>query len=439
MANASEIISVAITVQDAVAAQESFGSVMILADAPFLAGTVQEYDLNPTGLAAMVTAGFNLGDAAKVMADIMAAQNPAIKTVKIFSRVNSESQSINLIPTDLTVGKVYSVGVRGTDGTVVTLSYTVVTSDTAAEIIDGLIASGTPTGVTMTDNTTDMDLTPTVAGTRFHLSNIDPALTVLDESTSGDIAADLALAIAADADFYGVLVDTNEKSELVAAAAWCATNKRILMGLTLDSEVANSGVSNDVVSTIAATNNHYAVLCFTYDHDGYFNAAWLAKQFAKDPGSSTWANQQLSGPTVDNFSATVHANVRNKGAQTYETYKGLSFVTPGKALSGRFIDITRGSDWLASIIQGALIAFLVNNEKTKFTDKGIGLIDGVVRGQLALGADADFIERDYEVFVPAAADISIADKTNRELNGISFQANLSGAIHTATIVGTLVI
>jgi hypothetical protein len=442
MANVSEIINVSITVQDASATAENFGTIMILADAPFLAGTVQTYDCNPDGLTAMVTAGFNLGDAAKLMADIMAQQNATVPSFKVFSRSNSESQSVNVTPTNTTEGYEYSLGVRGVNGTVTTLEYTVQAADTVADVIDGLIASGTPNGVTFTDNTTDFDITPTASGTRFHLSGIDTALTVVDESTSGDIAADLALAIAADPDFYGVLIDSNEKSEIVAAAAWCATNKKIMLGLSFDSEIANSGVSDDVVSTIVATSNNYANVFYTYDHDGYVNAGLLAKAFAKDPGSSTWAHQTISGPTVDPFTATVHANVRAKNAQTYETYKGLNLTYDGSAASGRFFDITRGTDWLQSIIESALISFIANQSdasKVKFTDVGIGQIEGVIRGQLALAAGVDFIESDFTVSVPKAADVSTANKIARTLTGVTFEANLSGAIHSVTVRGTLVI
>jgi hypothetical protein len=440
MANATEIVNVTITVQDASALVSNFGSILVLADAPFLAGTSRTYDNNPDGLAAMVTAGFALGDAAKVMADIMAGQNPAVPTFRVFSRANSEAQSVRFTPTVTTEGYEYSQGYRLPNGTVETVTYTNGAAETATTIATAMQALvDALTGLTATDNTGSFSVAPTTAGTRFHTTGNDTGLTILDESTTGNIAADLALAIAENPDFYGFLVDTNEKSELVAAAAWATTNKRIMLGLTVDSEVADSGVSNDVVSTIAATGTAYANCFFTYDHDGYVNAALMATQFAKDPGSSTWANQTVSGPTVDPFDATVHANVRAKNAQTYESYLGLSLTRDGSAAGGRFFDITRGVDWLTSAIQSAILSYLANQESVPFNDVGIGAIEGVLQGQLGLANAVGFIEPDFTTSVPKAVDVPSADKIARTLNNVTFQAQLSGAIHSVTVRGTIVI
>ena len=48
------------------------------------------------------------------------------------------------------------------------------------------------------------------------------------------------------------------------------------------------------------------------------------------------------------------------------------------------------------------------------------------------------LERGYIVTAPKSSSISITEKRNRKLTGISFIARLAGAIHEVAIRGTLV-
>lgn len=439
MANPSEIVAVTITVQDAVAAEVNFGSILIVANAPYLAGTIQTYDVSAAGLAAMITDGFTQGSAAYLMVSRLAAQNPTVTQVKIYSRTTTNAQEIVCTPLDTTEDYVYTFNVVNPAGTSTEIEYTVLAAATPTSISTAIAALvNAITGVDGTDNTGTFSISPTTSGTRVHVSSMDPQISCEDTSADAGIATDLAAALVADSDFYGVLIDSNCKAELVAAAAWATSNKKIILGLSIDSEIDDAGVSDDVCSTIKATGTDYANVVYTREHASYANAGLLGRQFALDPGSSSWSNKKVTGVTVDTFTATEHSVARGKQALLYETYLGLPMIRNGEAAGGRFFDITHGKDWLTYIIQAALLAYLAKVEKIDYTDEGIGEVEGVIRGQLGLAAQVRFITEDsIKVNVPKAADVSAADKANRQLNGVTFSATLAGAIHSTVIAGTI--
>lgn len=103
------------------------------------------------------------------------------------------------------------------------------------------------------------------------------------------------------------------------------------------------------------------------------------------------------------------------------------------------MDVMRGTDWLAARIQERVYALLIQNDKVPFTDAGIQAVKGEILAQLQAGVARDFLASDPEptCTVPRAADVSAADKGNRQLNNVKFRATLAGALHKVTIEGEL--
>ena len=80
----------------------------------------------------------------------------------------------------------------------------------------------------------------------------------------------------------------------------------------------------------------------------------------------------------------------------------------------------------------------MNNPKVPYTDAGITAIQAQIERALDQGVNQNFIApNSYTVIVPKAANVSAIDKTNRVLNGVSFQATLAGAVQAVNITGTL--
>jgi hypothetical protein len=82
---------------------------------------------------------------------------------------------------------------------------------------------------------------------------------------------------------------------------------------------------------------------------------------------------------------------------------------------------------------------LVNSPKVPYTNAGITAIEGEIRRSLTEGVTNDFIatEPAFTVTTPNVSDVSQADKANRVLRNVTFQATLSGAIHVVEINGVV--
>lgn len=433
-----DTVSVTITVYDATPAVQDFGTIAILAEAPF-SSEVRSYAPTSAGLAAMVTDGFTVNDEAYRKVAAIAAQNPhTSRPVKILPRDTApNAQEIEIIPAYTTVGKrvLFTLEYLGVEHDV---DVTIAGGDTVATIIDKMNTDlGTISGLTITDNTTNLEIKLTTAGAaRFHIYDC-LGITVDDVSADAGVATDLAAAVLLDPDWYGLLIDSNSGAEIAAAAAWALSNEKLFAGLSIDSD--NTTASTGVAYSLKALTNHRAVVLVTRDSHGSGEAGIMGRQFSRTPGSSTWAHKAISGQIPDAWSAANFATLRANGALTYVTDQGVNHTYDGFACSGRYADITRGIDWLKARIREAVLAQIVNVEKIPFTQQGIGIVESAIYGILSQAQSNGLITTGWTVTSPAIEDISTANKALRILPDIKFKATLAGAIQSVTVDGTVLV
>jgi hypothetical protein len=167
----------------------------------------------------------------------------------------------------------------------------------------------------------------------------------------------------------------------------------------------------------------------------------MGDRFPSSPGSSTWMFKTLVGITVDSITSTQSTNIRNKNGNTYETVGGVNITREGKVASGEYIEVIRGVDWLESRMEERIYSRFVNLPKIPYTNAGIAIIEAEVRAQLQEAVVAGVIdgEQAITVTVPLISEISVNDRANRILPAITFEAKLAGAIHKATVRGTVTV
>jgi hypothetical protein len=109
-------------------------------------------------------------------------------------------------------------------------------------------------------------------------------------------------------------------------------------------------------------------------------------------------------------------------------------------VSGQFIDITVGIDWIKSRLQEQIFTQLVNNSKIPFTDQGIAVIENEMRSVFDQGVANGLIAAgSYTITVPKALDVPFADRANRVLPNVSFTLRLAGALHFVQIKGIVTV
>lgn len=435
MANPDNIVSVDVTIADAAVTAAGFGTPLVMTyEAAFGPELVRTY----SSTTAMTTDGFDPNGAAVQAVTAILAQNPKVSSVKVGRRTSTPQAQTRV----LTVAQVYdsteyTVTINGT-----AFTFTSDASATNLEIaagLDALINAGAEP-VTSTDNLDGtFTLVADVAGTAFGLSHSVGLITQDDTTTAtgGDgIVGDYDDIKEEDNDFYGIIVAESSSADIVLLAASVEADRKILGVQCSDSDIlADTG--GNVAETLHDAGYHHTYLMWSMDNFEFANAAWMGKQFPKDPGSATWAFKSLSGVTIDTLTDTELGNLEANDANHYTSTKGLSMTLQGTMASGRFIDIQRGIDWLTVRMQERILNLLANSDKIPFTAGGITALENEVRAQLEEAVGNNVITTGYTVTPPAIEDVSTTDKAQRVLGDLDFAATLSGAIHQIQIAGTV--
>lgn len=436
-----DIISVSITAQTTTVSRLGFGTPLIARFHTAFAAVVREFKT----LKEMTDAGFAATDPAVLMATKIFSQNPKPNSLKVGKRVSAFSQIVLFTPINTVEGFVYTFDIIvGT--TTTTITFTNGAAETPTSITTALKALvNAVTGVTAT-GTTAMQIDTDTAGDLVDYVGVSISpddFQFKDTTVDPGLAADLTAIETADPDgWFALLLDSNSEAEIAVAAAFIEARKKIFLTNTSDTEVVDNVVTTDVMSDLQSFA--FARTAIIYSQARLLNwtgAAWAGNRLPSDPGSSTWAFKTLAGVQVDGLTLTGGqvTVIESKGGNVYRTIAGVNVTTFGITASGEFIDVTRFIDFLDARIKERIFGVLINNAKIPFTDTGVDLMRAQVLAQLNQGITAGGLAADPAPIVtaPKVADISDADKANRILPDIFFQATLAGAIHKLVISGVL--
>lgn len=433
---ADPIVKLNITVSDKAPAVPSFGVPLIAGKHTRFPELVREY----SEASDMLTDGFTTSDPEYQMALVLKAQLPTVNRFKVGRLVQTTwSPVVHLTPTNATAGLVYSGVLNSED-----IPVTVAPSDTEALIVDKVVlaASGIP-GATVTDGTTHAIVTGSTDKI-LSLANLSEYYTVLDATTinSANLQADLTAINNENSDWYGLILTINSAAAITAAAAWVEANKKIYAPMSADSGVINPSVTNDILSSLVALGYERTALIYHPDIGGsqWANAAWMAVNCARDPGSYTPAFKELKSIRTANLKQSAITALQAKNGTRYTREYGINMTYEGKTPSGRYWDVVRFLDWMDYTIKADYHAFFANNDVVPFGSKGLTLAKGVLDVALKKGVTAggfDGVDSPPLVFMPAFADTTVGERASRVLKNVSFTARGSGALHGLEIQGNV--
>lgn len=265
---------------------------------------------------------------------------------------------------------------------------------------------------------------------------------VVGRADSGDatVAASMTAIFNEDRSWYGVVVDQAMSSNFADVAAWVEAARRFAVLWTTDANTPDGTKNTDLASTLKTANYDRSAVIYREalaDAD-YPDAAWMGEGFPFEPGSSTWAYKTLKGVKPGAVTDATETALKNKNCNYYTEVGGVNITQEGKVASGEYIDIIIGTDWIEARIREEVYGAFVNNRKVPFSDVGIGMIKGLVKGVLFRAAGMGILQEDsIEVTAPKFADIPQADKIARKLPNVKFRALYQGAIQKTEINGTI--
>ncbi len=435
------IVNVQISTQATAPAQANFGTPLVVGYHTNWPERARVY-ASATAVADLLTEGFAADDPIVVAVQTLLSQNPRVTEVAVGRLAESPVRSIKLTPVlaELEAGVAVNLVVNGQ-----AVSATAATP-TVAELTASLktnIDALAITGVTTTDNSTDLDID---ASSGVEVTVEVPRRQIKRKDNTPDTVTTMAVELAAiqDAfdDWYGLVMAQDSEAITNAVAAYIESQKKIYVAVSGDDDVLDSGSSTDVASDLASSNYARTALYYHPKPHEYPNAGHLGVELPLDPGSYTMKFKTLAGVETVTMTNTEKTNAAAKRANTYTAPAGISIVEEGVvSAAGEFIDVTRFIDWLQARMQERIFAQLINLDKLPFTDSGIGVIEAEVRGQLQDGIAIGGLAANPapSVTVPLAADVSFVDKASRTLTGVTFEATLAGAIHNLVIQGTVTV
>lgn len=266
-----------------------------------------------------------------------------------------------------------------------------------------------------------------------------PFRTLTIELESGDITA-VSVSVTGGVSQPSETISYTEQDDVLLAAAWAETQKKIFFHTDNDSTIPTSGTS-DLAYQLKALDYDRSVIAYhsgLVSSDQFLCEAWEGKMLPKDPGSATWMFKSLSGITAVTMTSSQRTLALGKNCNIYTATAGVNITEQGKVVSGEYIDIIRGIDWLEATIQENIYSTLINVDKVPFTNEGIGTIEGILRSSLDEGIRAGLLAS-YTVSAPDISEVSDANKLARTLPDLTFTAILAGAIHKIEIAGTVTV
>lgn len=230
---------------------------------------------------------------------------------------------------------------------------------------------------------------------------------------------------------YGVtLIMPKDKQKLILAKVKEFVEANEMLCVT---EIVGT---KDEVKTIAEELNsdRVAVFASTGKENAFtgLGAGVCGMGFPQTEGSITWANKVITGVQLSGYTLAEETELLEENINYLTEELGYTITQFGRTLSGSNIDITRSKDWLKNRIQEGLTYALVNSKKIPFTNKGLATISSAL-DQVGVQAVQQDMLSSYSVSIPDISDIPLADKSNRVLRNVIFNAQLSGAVETISI------
>jgi len=212
-------------------------------------------------------------------------------------------------------------------------------------------------------------------------------------------------------------------------------------------EGATSGLTG--YNTLTA----YSSLWHTKSTDAdakYVNVGIASRILSRIPGSYTAAFKSLQGVELSKYTAQEELELRPTGASPshrinqYSSTAGRGItwegVTADVATKG-YIDTYIGVAYLQARITEDVFAVLAAVDKVPYTNAGVSMITSPIEARLSQSVSEGFLKGVPAPIVtaPEVFDITAADRANRLLPDVKFEAFTAGAVHSVKIDGTLII
>lgn len=232
---------------------------------------------------------------------------------------------------------------------------------------------------------------------------------------------------------YFYLLTTERDAEVIRAIAQFNETQDKLFVFSTDL---------DTVTTTIADLSKTVALYHTKASTEFLDAAAIGYMAPREIGTYVLAFKTMVGITPDSLSLSRIEELESKNYNCYITQSGISMVSDAKTASGEYVDNVQVTLWLDARITESIFNLLATTPKVPYVQSGLDLVGHTLSMVFENAPDGMFDTDEsgnaqYTVTVPPLGTIPQNDIMNRILNGVSFTADVAGAIQKITIDGTL--
>lgn len=436
-----QIITVNISRQTQSISQAGFGTALILGlNGPAAVGTLRSYSsLTDVGV------DFNGSQDEYKAAQKLFSQSPKPTVVKIGKMLAKVAQINTITPTPADTTH-FIVTIDG-----VAYDFTSGGGATATSIVTGLknLINADSACNEAATGTTTLILTSKLAGQPSVISVSANLANVLTTPNVGVVESLQAITLT-DNDWYALITTLRTDKDVLQLAAYIETTLKIMGVSSSTAALYDPASTTDLAYKLKAASYFRTWIEYSSDSANYPEAGLFGRCLPTTPGSETWAFKTVAGQVVDGLTTTQINALKAKNCGYYIVVGGQSITLDGKVAGGEFIDIIRLIDLLAARMQESVFGDLARLDKIPFTNGGITLVESRVRGVLKANQKTGGVAPDdvdssgnlvpgFSTNFPKVSDVSSSDRAARNLTGGTWTARMSGAIHAATINGTVTV
>ncbi|ABR46654.1 hypothetical protein Amet_4355 [Alkaliphilus metalliredigens QYMF] len=232
-------------------------------------------------------------------------------------------------------------------------------------------------------------------------------------------------------DWFALTCTENANAEVIALSGWIDTQEKMYFTTTQD------------LSLPAQIESEQTTVMFHHSPEAYVAEGLAAYMLVRMIGGVTAKFRSISGVLASEITATELAQLHDDNGFSYIRKMGVLQTTEGKTTSGEYIDVVLGAFFLQFKMEEESALLAVNTEKIAYDNVGIASLVSVAEKVLKLGVTQGIILRDdddngvFQINYVKREDTPTNDIANRVYNGVSWSADLAGAIHEGTISGVL--
>jgi len=234
-------------------------------------------------------------------------------------------------------------------------------------------------------------------------------------------------------DWYYLICTENSDEIVQALAGWTET------------QIKTYWVTTQNLTLVNDLEYENTIVMYHENPNAYVAEGLVSTAATNDPGSLTFKFKGVQGVTASEIRATDLTELHRNNGFSYIRKMGVLQTTEGTVTSGEYIDIVMAAHWIKVRMEEEAALLAVNKKKIPYDGRGIAMLVSVVEKVLNIAGRMGIIRVDdddnyvYRIFYLRREEVLRNDVANRIYNGIDWEIEIAGAIHTGEVSGRFLI